>query len=93
MADRCGLAKLITRIPAGQGSHGTAVTPSGKLYITNTNDNNVTVIDIAGQKVVATIPVGQSPNGLTYMPAPQRHSRDARRSTNPGPRRNRRRCL
>jgi len=62
--------KLITRIPAGQGSHGTAVTPSGKLYITNTNDNNVTVIDIAGQKVAATIPVGNSPNGLTYMPAP-----------------------
>ncbi|MEP6775359.1 MAG: hypothetical protein ABJA50_07160, partial [Chloroflexota bacterium] len=57
-------------IPAGQGSHSTAVTPLGKLYVTNTNDNNVTVIDIAGQKVVATIPVGNSPNGLTYMPAP-----------------------
>ena len=24
--------KLVTRLPAGQGTHGTALTPSGKLY-------------------------------------------------------------
>jgi YVTN family beta-propeller protein len=60
--------KLVTRIPAGQGTHGTAITPSGKVYVTNTNDNNVTVIDIATQKVLKTIPVGSSPNGLTFLP-------------------------
>jgi YVTN family beta-propeller protein len=59
--------KLITRVPAGQGTHGTALTPSGKLYVTNTNDSTVTVIDTTTQKVVTTIPVGSNPNGLTYM--------------------------
>ena len=63
--------KLITRVPAGQGTHGTALTPSGKLYVTNTNDSTVTVIDTTTQKVVTTIPVGSNPNGLTYMAAPK----------------------
>jgi len=63
--------KLITRLPAGQGTHGTAVTPSGKLFVTNTNDNSVTVIDTAARKVLTTIPVGSSPNGLTYLPQPK----------------------
>jgi YVTN family beta-propeller protein len=61
--------KLVTRVPAGQGTHGTALTPSGKLYVTNTNDNTVTVIDTNTQKVLTTIPVGTNPNGLTYMAA------------------------
>ncbi len=63
--------KLITRLPAGKGSHGTAITPTGKLYVTNTNDNDVTVIDTAAQKVLTTIPVGTNPNGLTFMAPPK----------------------
>jgi YVTN family beta-propeller protein len=61
--------KLVMRLPAGQGTHGTALTPSGKLYVTNTNDSTVTVIDTANQKVLTTIPVGSNPNGLTFMEA------------------------
>ncbi|MEO5951780.1 MAG: hypothetical protein ABIQ44_04850, partial [Chloroflexia bacterium] len=61
---------LVTRVPAGRGTHGTAITPSGKLYVTNTNDNTVTVIDIATHKMLSTIPVGNAPNGLTFLPNP-----------------------
>jgi len=61
---------LVTRVPAGRGTHGTAITPGGKLYITNTNDNTVTVVDINTQSVLSTIPVGNAPNGLTYLPNP-----------------------
>lgn len=61
---------LVTRIPAGRGTHGTVITPKGKLYVTNTNDNTVTVIDTSTQKVISTIPVGNAPNGLTFMPNP-----------------------
>jgi gliding motility-associated-like protein len=37
--------------------------PSGFAYICNSGDNTVSVISLASQKVVATIPVRASPNG------------------------------
>jgi YVTN family beta-propeller protein len=54
----------------GQGAHGVAPTPSGKVYITNTNDGTVSVIDAATMTVQATIGVGTNPNGLSFVPAP-----------------------
>jgi len=60
--------KLVTRIPAGKGAHGVVRVPSGKLYVTNSTDNTVTVIDGAQNKAVRTIAVANNPNGLTYLP-------------------------
>jgi YVTN family beta-propeller protein len=34
---------------------------SKKLYVANAHDNNVTVIDVPGRKVITTIKVGQIP--------------------------------
>lgn len=61
--------KLIKRIPVGKGAHGALLTPDGKLFVTNTEDGTVTVVDkVAGEPIV-TIPAGNYPNGLTYVPA------------------------
>jgi YVTN family beta-propeller protein len=50
------------RIPAGQGPHGIAFTPDGKhAYVTNSDSNDVSVIDLAGLKVIQTILVGKAP--------------------------------
>jgi YVTN family beta-propeller protein len=62
--------KLVTRVPVGQGAHGVVGTPSGKLYITNSTDNTVTVIDGATNKAIKTLAVANNPNGLTYMSTP-----------------------
>jgi PQQ-dependent catabolism-associated beta-propeller protein len=43
-----------------------------RVFVTNEKSNNVTVIQAASQKVLATIPVGQRPRGITA-------SRDGRR--------------
>ncbi|MDU4659965.1 MAG: YVTN family beta-propeller repeat-containing protein, partial [Clostridium butyricum] len=36
------------------------------VYITNMYDNTVSVIDNLKNKVIAIIPVGETPNGITY---------------------------
>jgi YVTN family beta-propeller protein len=63
--------KLVTRVPVGKGTHGVVTTPSGKLFVTNAEDNTVSVVDAAKQEVLTTIPVGNTPNGLTYLPNAQ----------------------
>jgi YVTN family beta-propeller protein len=37
-------------------------------YVTNKNDNTVSVIDIASREVIATIQVGQSPDQVAFTP-------------------------
>ena len=53
----------------GQGAHGVVLADSGKVYVTNTNDATVSVIDQAGMTVRTTIGVGVNPNGLSFVPA------------------------
>jgi YVTN family beta-propeller protein len=53
---------------------GVGVTPDGrKVFVTNINSNNVSVIDTASDTVVDTIPVGRSPIvlGIFIQPAPR----------------------
>ncbi|MBD1363017.1 beta-propeller fold lactonase family protein [Mucilaginibacter sp. ZT4R22] len=38
--------------------------PAQLAYISNYNDNTVSVVDIAGSRVLTTIPVGKSPTGI-----------------------------
>ncbi|MBK0402403.1 hypothetical protein I5M27_05365 [Adhaeribacter sp. BT258] len=54
-------------ITVGNAVHGVVVSKSGKTaYSTNTNDGSVSVIDVASEKVTATIPVGITPNGISF---------------------------
>jgi YVTN family beta-propeller protein len=50
---------------------GTAPPARGRVFVSNENDGTVSVIDVAGGRVVATIAVGKRPRGL-------RVSRDGR---------------
>jgi YVTN family beta-propeller protein len=63
--------KPVQRIPVGQGAHGVVVSADGKVYVTNTNDATVSVIDSAAMTVRTTIGVGVNPNGLSFVPAGQ----------------------
>lgn len=66
--------QVVKTVETGKGAHGVVIDPSGKhAYITNIYGNDVAVLDIAEQKVVATIPVGEAPNGVSMSalaPAP-----------------------
>ena len=56
-------------IPVGNYPMGVAVTLDGKkVYVTNLNDNTVSVIDATKNKVTATIPVGSDPRGVAVSP-------------------------
>lgn len=49
--------------------YGVAVTPDGsKVYVTNLNDNAVSVIDTAMNKVITTISVGPNPLAVAVTP-------------------------
>jgi YVTN family beta-propeller protein len=37
---------------------------AGRLFVTNENSGDISVVDVATQKVVATIPVGKRPRGI-----------------------------
>ena len=42
------------------------------LYVSNTQDDSISVIDIKQQKVIATIEVGSTPEGINLDHANQR---------------------
>lgn len=61
-------------IPVESEPHGVAVTPDGsKVYVANSGDNSVSVIDASKNVVTVTIPVGESPFafGIFMQPAPR----------------------
>lgn len=54
-------------ITAGNAVHGVVVSNDGsKVFVTNSEDNTVSVIDGKTHAVIATIPVGVEPNGITW---------------------------
>jgi len=62
---------IATKITVGNNPKGIAVTPDGKkLYVANQNDNTVSVIDTATNKVTATINVGTAPWAFGKFIAP-----------------------
>ena len=68
----------------GQRVWQLAFTPDEKLlYATNGNSNDVSVIDVASQKVIKSIPVGRSALG-------RRHRRRTEHGTPPSARERRR---
>jgi YVTN family beta-propeller protein len=55
----------VTNVAVGHGSEGFDLTPDGKeLWVANAQDSTISVIDVAGKKVVATIPSTNSANRL-----------------------------
>ncbi len=60
---------VVKTVDTGKGAHGVTVDPSGRhAYITNIYGNDVAVLDLAEQRVVATIPVDAGPNGISFAP-------------------------
>jgi len=43
-------------------------TPAGRLYVTNENSGDLSVVDTATRKVIATIPLGKRPRGIKVSP-------------------------
>lgn len=55
------------RITTGSGPHGLVVEPNGKrAWVTNMYDDTVSVLDLTARKVVATVKVGDKPNGISF---------------------------
>lgn len=60
-------AALTNTIKVGNGAHGVVTSKEGRTaFATNTNDGTVSVIDLATEKVIATVPVGYTPNGISF---------------------------
>lgn len=60
---------LAATIPVGKLPHG--VWPSGdgsRVYVGLENDDAMTVIDTLTNKVLTTVPIGQAPQAVTYVP-------------------------
>jgi len=63
-----GFAAVAT-IPVGKMPHG--VWPSGdghRVYVGLENDDALVAIDVAKQQVVATVPIGQAPQAIAFVP-------------------------
>ncbi|MGZ5875210.1 MAG: YncE family protein, partial [Bradyrhizobium sp.] len=59
----------VATIPVGKLPHG--VWPSGdgsRVYVGLENDDGMAAIDTATNKLIATSPVGQAPQAITYVP-------------------------
>ncbi len=57
-------------VPVGNGSEGFDVSPDGKeIWVANAQDGTLSVLDVAGKKVIETIPTGtRGANRLKFTP-------------------------
>lgn len=56
-------------VETGPGAHGVVVDADGRYaFVTNIYANTVSVLDLQGRKVVATVRVGKEPNGISVTP-------------------------
>jgi YVTN family beta-propeller protein len=61
--------KLIATIPTGDLPHGVWASGDGtRVYVGLENQDEVAAIDTLSNKVIATIPIGQQPQALVYVP-------------------------
>lgn len=60
-------ASVLSTITVGNAAHGVVVSKDGKTaYVTNSDDNTVSVIDVNSQSVRTTVSVGLNPNGIGF---------------------------
>lgn len=58
---------VIKTIETGKGAHGVVIDPSSHYaYITNIFENSVAVLDLSAMKVIAVVPSGIKPNGISF---------------------------
>ena len=63
-----GSPELIARIPTGDLPHGIWHSGSGeRVYVGLENSDEVVAIDTLSNKIIATIPIGQTPQALVYV--------------------------
>lgn len=61
--------KVRQTVETGKGAHGVVIDPSSRFaYITNFYGNDVAVLDLRAKKIIAHIPVGSKPNGISFSP-------------------------
>ncbi len=57
-------------LKTGPGAHGVSASADGAfVFVTNIADDSVSVIDVARQEVLGSVPVGDRPNGVVYGPS------------------------
>ena len=62
--------KVAKTLKTAPGAHGVSVSADGAfVFVTNIADDSVSVIDVARQEVVGSVPVGDRPNGIVYGPS------------------------
>lgn len=62
--------RVVKNVATGRGAHGVVIDPSSThAYVTNIYGDDVAVLDLARLEVVARIPVGKKPNGISYSTA------------------------
>lgn len=55
-------------VTVGNGAHGVVVSKDGrKIFVTNTLDDTISVIDAQSLNLITTISVGDAPNGISYL--------------------------
>ena len=59
--------RLQGRDPISVVSNWVTFTPDGRLYVSNAAAKSVSVIDTAGMKLVATVPVGEVPKRINTL--------------------------
>jgi len=63
---------LKARVDVGKFPNWMAFTPDGKtLFVSNTQSNTVSAIDVKSKKLVATIPVGKAPKRILVVTPPE----------------------
>jgi len=66
---RTGDFAQVATVPVGALPHGLWPSGDGKrIYVGLENGDSVTAIDTLSNKVIATVPIGQAPQALTYVP-------------------------
>ncbi|HTP45431.1 MAG TPA: choice-of-anchor Q domain-containing protein [Casimicrobiaceae bacterium] len=59
-----------TTVAVGANPYAAVVNPGGtRVYVSNFNDNTVSVLDASTNGVIATVPVGAGPQGLAVNPS------------------------
>jgi YVTN family beta-propeller protein len=64
--------KVLWSLDALGSLRGVSISPDASTaFITLNGDKSVAVVDLAARKVVKKFPVGESPDGVAYGPAPR----------------------
>jgi YVTN family beta-propeller protein len=59
--------ELIESVTTSKDPSGVSISPDGRrAYITNSNANLLTFVDVATRKIVSTMEIGTDPDGVAW---------------------------